>query len=1048
MPKNQRFETRGIIGAMAAHPIAATLLMIICLLGGFLFIGLIRQEVFPEFETDAVSITVAYPGASPEEIENGILLAIEDAVSAVDGIDEINATAKEGVGTVIIDAMRGANIQQLTQDIQREISRITTFPLDAEEPKVAPVSMHRQVVSLVLYGEASHRDLHQLAEHLRDSLLQNPAITQVELEGVNPLEIGIEVSQEHLRRYQLSLADIAQRIQSASIDLPGGSIKTAAGEILVRMKERKDYGREFAEIPVITTSNGSIIKLGDIAAISDGYEDNDYSASFNGLPAVMLQVYSAGRQTPIQVSDAVKKQLNQFKTLLPPGINSEIRYDSSEQYAQRIDLLVDDSITGLILVFISLAVFLELRLAFWVMLGIPTAFLGTFLLLPALGVSLNMISLFAFLIAGGIVVDDAIIIGENIYHHRQQGMPPLQAAIQGTREMAVPVSFSILVNMAAFIPIFFIPGSTGKIFYMLPVVIITVFLVSLVESLMILPHHLSLLKNTRHNGLQAWIHEKQQSFSDRFKQWIHARYVPMLDLLLRHRYLTLIAALALLLTTLSYALSGRMGMSMFPKVDSDFARATLTLPYGTSVEKTRAAAGKVMNAARTATQTIQHGDQLIRGIFAEIGKNGSHKAIIRAYLAPPDIREKIMSTELFTQFWREQTGDITGVDSLLFESDAGGPGAGSAITIELNHADSQVLENAGRRLADTLRSYPIVKDVDDGFSEGKQQLDFTVLPEGKSLGLTAQDVARQVRNAFYGAEVLRQQRGRNEIKIMVRLPKNERLTESHIEDLMIWTKSGKQIPLKEAVRIEQGRAYTEINRHNGRRNIQVKANVIPKSKAGEILNDIEATELNNLTSQYPGLQYSFQGQAADMSESMDSLSLSFLIALLAIYILLAIPLQSYSLPLIVVSSIPFGVIGAIFGHFLMGYDLSLISVLGMVSLAGIVANDSLILIDQALYLKNRSGQLAGSAIDIIKAAAAQRFRPILLTTFTTFFGLIPMIFETSRQARMLIPMAISIGFGILFATMITLILIPSLYVIMDDARKILRLNSTANVTKK
>ncbi len=1038
MQSPEQVEIKGAIGWMAAHPIAATLLMVICLVGGLLFAGVIKQEVFPEFQTDAVSITIAYPGASPEEIEKGLLLAIEDAISAVDGIDEINATAKEGLGTVIIDAVRGTDVQQLTQDIEREISRITTFPVDAEEPKIAPVSMHRQVLSLVLYGQAKHRELHELADRFRDQLLQDPAITQVELEGINPLEISIEVSQDNLRRYQLSLAEITQRIQNASIDLPGGGIKTGSGEILVRMKERKDYGREFADIPIITTSNGSVLRLGDIATIKDGYEDNDYSASFNGQPAVMLQVYSVGQQTPIQVSDAVKKHLEQAKLDLPEGIKAEIRYDASDQYSQRIDLLVDDSITGLILVFISLAVFLELRLAFWVMMGIPTAFLGTFLLLPALDVSLNMISLFAFLIAGGIVVDDAIIIGENIYHHRQQGMPPLQAAIQGTREMAVPVSFSILVNMAAFVPIFFIPGQTGKIFYMLPLVIITVFLVSLVESLYILPHHLSKLKDIQRTGLEEWIHQKQQTFSDGFKQWVHAHYEPLLEVLLRHRYLTVVAALALLLTTLSYAFSGRMGMSMFPRVDSDFARVTLTLPYGTSVEKTQAAAEKIMQAARITADKIKGGDQRIQCTFTEIGKGGSHKAIIRAYLAPPDIREKIISTEQFSQRWREATGDIAGVESMLFESDAGGPGAGSALTIELNHQDSKILEQAGQQLADALRAYSIVKDVDDGFSPGKQQLDFTVLPEGKSLGLTAQDVARQVRNAFYGAEVLRQQRGRNEVKIMVRLPKSERLTQSHIDDLMIWTKTGKHIPLKEVVHVEQGRAYTEINRHNGRRNIQVKANVIPKSKAGEILNDLEAGELKSLTAKYPGLQYSFQGQAADMSESMDSLSLSFIIALLAIYILLAIPLQSYGLPLVVVSSIPFGVIGAVFGHFIMGYDLSLISVLGMVSLAGIVANDSLILIDQAVYLKSKAENSHRSAIDIIKTAAAQRFRPILLTTFTTFFGLIPMIFETSRQARMLIPMAISIGFGILFATMITLVLIPSLYVVVDDVKALFK----------
>ncbi|WP_411728357.1 efflux RND transporter permease subunit [Methyloglobulus sp.] len=1037
MQEDSITQQSGPIAWMATHSIAATLLMIVCLLGGLLFIGAIKQEVFPEFQVESVKISIAYPGASPEEIESGLLLAIEDAISGIDGIDEINAKASEGLGTVIVDAMGGTDIQRLAQDIEREVNRITTFPIDAEEPKVAAVSRHREVLVLVLYGDAKNHVLHELAEQLRNRLLQDPAITQVELEGVNPLEISINVSQENLRRYQLSLSEIALRIQNASVDLPGGSVKTIAGEILIRMKERKDFGRQFANIPIITASNGSIVRLGDIASIEDGYEHSDYSATYNGLSAVMVQVYSVGIQTPIEVSEAVKKHLDRVREELPQGINAEVRYDASDMYAQRIDLLVDDSIAGLVLVFFALALFLELRLAFWVMMGIPTAFLGSFLLLPSLDVSLNMVSLFAFLISGGIVVDDAIIIGENIYHHRQQGLPPMQAAIQGTREMAVPVSFSILVNMAAFVPIFYIPGETGKIFYMLPMVILTVFLVSLVESLFILPHHLGRLNLATPTGVRLWIYQHQQDFSNSFQRWVNTLYAPFLALLLKHRYLTLIAALAILITTLSYAFSGRMGMSMFPKVDSDFARVTVTLPYGTSVEKTKAIVEKIVASARETVKHINNGDQLIRGIFAEIGKGGSHKAIIRAYLAPPELREKIISTEQFSQRWRQATGDIIGVESILFESDAGGPGAGSAITIELNHQDIKVLEKVGQELADALRAYPIVKDVDDGFSLGKQQLDFTVLPEGKSLGLTAQQVARQVRNAFYGAEVLRQQRGRNEIKIMVRLPEDERLSESDIEKLMIWTKTGKEVPLNEAVHVERGRAYTEINRHNGHRDVQVKANVIPKSKAGEILNDLEVTELKRLMAQYPGLQYSFQGQAADMSESMDSLTISFIFALLAIYILLAIPLQSYVLPLIVISSIPFGVIGAIFGHLLMGYDLSLISVLGIVSLAGIVANDSLILIDQALQLKKNHDI---PAIEIIKTAAVQRFRPIILTTFTTFFGLMPMILETSRQARMLIPMAISIGFGILFATMITLILIPSLYVVVDDVRNLLKKN--------
>jgi multidrug efflux pump subunit AcrB len=1028
MQSSEHKGSNGAISWMAGHGVAANLLMAICLLGGLLALRNIKQEVFPEFQIDTVSVQ-----ASPEEIESGIILAVEDAISDLDGIDDINSKAKEGVGLILADVVKGADVQRLAHDIQQEVDRITTFPEDAEEPKIKVVTRKRQVLSLAIYGQTKEAVLHELAEQFRDNLLQDPGITQVELEGVKPLEISIEIPQGSLRRYRLTLAEIAQRIQKASVDLPGGSIKTTSGEILIRMKERKDYGRQFARIPIITAANGGEVLLGEIAKISDGYEDTGYSAAYNQHPAVMVQVYSVGTQTPIQVSEAVKRHLDAFKAALPKGIAAEIRFDTSDQYAQRIDLLMRNSAQGLVLVFIALALFLDLRYAFWVMMGIPTAFLGSFLILPLLGVSINMVSLFAFIIALGIVVDDAIVIGENVYHYRQQGMPPMQAAIEGAREMAMPVTFSVLTNIVTFIPLYFMPGEMGKIFYMIPTVIISVFSISLLESIFILPNHLAHLNGKNTTGRRAWFFERQQQFSKSFEYWVQHRYGTFLTWILRHRYLTIVAAFALLFTTLAYTFSGRMGMSAFPKTESDFAKVTVTLPYGSPVEKTQAIAQKIIASTHESLRTVQRGDELVKGIFTEVGKAGeSHTAEIRVYLASPEVREEILSTEEFIQLWRKTVGELIGVDSMRFESDAGGPGSGSAMTIEFNHPDLRILEQASKELAEALRGYPLVKDVDDGFSPGKQQLDFTILPEGNSLGLTAQTVARQVRNAFYGAEVLRQQRGRNEIKIMVRLPEDERIRQTHLEELLLWTATGKEIPLKEAVQIKPGRAYTEINRHNGRRSVQVTANITPKSKAGEILQDLAATVIPDLIKKYPGLQYSFEGQEADMAESVGSLKLSFVFSLLAIYCLLAIPFQNYILPLIVIVSIPFGIIGAIFGHLLLGYDLSIISLLGIVALSGVAVNDALVLIEHATYLKINGNQQP--VIELIKTAAIQRFRPVILTTLTTFGGLMPMILETSRQARFLVPMAISIGFGILFATLITLILIPSLYVVVDDVR--------------
>lgn len=1024
---------------MAIHPVAANLVMAAFILGGLLFLNTMKQEVFPDFVTDTISISTTYTGASPEEIERGIVLAIEDAISGLEGIDEISSSAQEGYATVLVDVMTDADINLLAQGIQREIDRITTFPEDAEDPKVNIVASKRKTVSLVLYGSTEEAVLHKLAENFREQLLQANNITQIDLTGVRPLEISIEISQANLQRYHISIADITQRIRNASLELPGGSIKSTAGEILIRMQERKDTGQQFAQLPIITTPSGGIVLLGDIATIHDGYEETDYSANYNGVPAIMLQVYRVGQQTPIGISDTVKEQIKLSN--LPEGIQVEIRYDASVSYAQRIDLLLRNSAMGLTLVFITLALFLELRLAFWVMTGIPIAFLGSFLILPALGVSLNMISLFAFIIALGIVVDDAIIIGENVYHYRQEGYPALTAAIKGAQEMAVPVTFSILTNIATFMPLFFMPGQMGKIFFMIPTVVIIVFLLSLAESLFVLPQHLAHISDQPKSGVFLWLHRQQQKFSHAFRHWVVHRYGSFLELTLNHRYLTVIIAFSILITTLSFALSGRMGMSMFPKTESDFAQATLSLPYGTPVEKTQAIVDYLVTAARRSADKIEQGDQLIRGIFAEIGKDGSHKATIRTYLAPPEIRNKIMSTDGFSERWRAEVGELVGVESLVFESDSGGPGSGSAITIELTHHDISVLEQASIKVTAALRTYPMAKDVTNGMSQGKQQLDFSLLPEGESLGLSPLSVARQVRNAFYGSEVLRQQRGRNEIKVMVRLPENERLSEQDLYDFLIWTDQGRGIPLHEIVKIDRGRAFTEIKRRDGRRNVQITANVTPRSQAGEIVNDLTESTLPDLVQQYPDLQYSFQGRQADMAESVGSLKLSFIFAILAIYAMLAIPFKSYVLPLIVIVSIPFGIIGAIFGHLIMGYGLSILSLLGIVALSGIVVNDSLVLISQAVGLEHQQHL---SPKEVIKTAAIQRFRPIILTTLTTFGGLMPMILETSRQARILIPMAISIGFGILFATLITLVLIPSLYLVINDCKNVW--NSIRNTT--
>ncbi|NNJ94977.1 MAG: efflux RND transporter permease subunit, partial [Halobacteria archaeon] len=1009
---------------MVHNRVAPNLLMLVLLIGGLFMAKEIKKEVFPDFALDEVRVTVAYPGASPEEVEQGIVLAVEEAINGIEGVDEIRSTAREGSALVIAELMEGADVQRAHQDIKQEIDRITTFPDDAEEPEVN-LALHRRLVqAVVVYGEASEWALRELTEQLRDRLLQEPGITQVDLVAARDFEIRVEISRESLRRYGLTLEGIARTIDNAAIEIPGGSIKTSGGEILLRVKQRRDWAEGFGEIPVITTRDGSVLRLRDIAQVSDVFEDVDRVRSFNGQPAMSLEVYRVGEQTPLGIAADVRKTLETFEANLPPGVHTAISIDQSRIYQQRLELLTRNGLIGLALVLVMLGIFLEIKLAFWVTMGIPTAFLGAILFLPGLGVSINMVSMFAFIIALGIVVDDAIIAGENIYEYRQRGMDLKEAAIRGARDVAVPVSYSILTNIVAFMPLYFVPGMVGKIFVIFPFVVGSVFVISWVEALFILPSHLA---HSRSNGRTAageWLHQRQQAFSHQVRHFIRDRYGPVLRMCLYNRYLTVAVGIALLVAMLGFVASGRMGFVLMPTTDSDRAVAEAVLPYGSPLQNTLLVRDRLVSAAEDLIG--EHGgDRLSRGILAVVDDN---QVTTRIYLTDPGVRP--LSTAEVTRLWRERVGQIPGMESLKFQSNRGGPASGAALTVELSHRDVDVLDKASSVLAEALSEYANVKDIDDGFSPGKQQLDFRLLPEGRSLGLTAREVARQVRSAFYGAEALRQQRGRNEIKVKVMLPASQRVSEYDIEQLLIHTPGGGDVPLRQVAEVERSRAYTSIDRRDGRRTVNVTADVEPRKATTQVLATLKAGTLQQLVRDYPGLTFGFEGQQADMRDSMASLMGNFAIAMIVIFALLAIPFRSYIQPVIVMAAIPFGLVGAVIGHIIMGYSLSIISMMGLVALAGVVVNDSLVMIVYANDLRRKGT----SAIEAIQQAGIRRFRPILLTTITTFGGLAPMIFETSRQARFMIPMAISLGYGILFATLITLLLVPSLYLIIEDLR--------------
>ncbi len=1019
-------DTKGPIAWMTHNRVTPNLLMIVLIFGGFWIASTIKQEFIPEFDLDRVTVMVPYPGSSPEEVEQGIILAVEEAIRGLDGIKEITATASEGYGMVMAELLEGQDNQRIYQDIKQEIDRITTFPEDAEEPEVTMLIRRNEVLQLQIYGDVSEWVLRELAEQVRDSLLQDPGISQIELNGARNYEIQILIDQHTLQRYGLTLQDVANKIRATSIELPGGYIETSGGDLLLRVKDRRDWAGEFAQIPIITTEDGSVLRLEEIAQVKDDFEDTDKAAFYDGKRAIGIAVYRIGDQTPISVSDAAHQAMERIESQLPPGIHWTVNNDMSDIYRQRMHLLLKNAAYGLILVLLLLGCFLEFKLALWVTIGIPTSFLGAFLLLPQFDASINMISMFAFIIALGIVVDDAIVVGENVYEYRNRGMDYIKAAIMGARDVAQPVTFSILTNMVAFLPLCFVSGIMGKFFRIIPIVVITVFAISWIESLVILPSHLAHAHRRSKSRIATFLHERQQVFSRWCERFIENRFAPFLDFSIKYRQITIALGIAILVGILGFVASGRIGVLPMPRVESDVAIVSAALPFGSPMSRVKEVGDLLVEKAQAVIRD-NGGDLLSEGIFLNINENSVE---VFVYLTDPEIRP--IGTSEFTVQWRQAIGRVTGLEMIRFEANRGGPGGGANLTIELSHRDIEVLDRASQALADMLADFPTVKDIDDGYIPGKEQLDFNIKPQGQSLGLTSQEVARQVRNSFYGSEALRQQRGRNEVKVRVKLPESQRSSEYDIEQLLIRTPAGTDVPLMQVAEVTRGRSYTSIQRRNARRTVTVTANVEPVSETSKIQDTLKQELLPQLAANYPGLSYGWEGQQADFAESLKSLFAGFVIAMLCIYAMLAIPFKSYAQPLIVMVAIPFGIVGAVLGHIIMGYSLSIMTMMGIVALSGVVVNDSLVLIDYANRLRRDHGI---SAFEAIHQAGVRRFRPIMLTTLTTFGGLAPMIFETSMQARFLIPMAISLGYGILFATTITLVIVPCLYMILDDADK-------------
>ncbi len=1043
----------GIIDWCARNRVAANLVMVMIVAGGLLALTRLRQEITPEIDTEMVTVSVAYPGASPAEVEEGICIKIEEAVLGLEGVERVRSSAAENGGTVYIELEGGYDQKDLLDDVKAAVDRIDTFPEEAEEPVVAEAEFNPSVLSVAVWGVAGDKVLRRVADRLRDRLTQRPEISVVELRNAPPWEIAIEVSEAALRRYGLRFDEVAAAVRRSSMDLPGGAIRSAGGEILLRGKGQAYRGREFEDLVLRAFPDGTRLRLGDVARVVDGFAETDQESRFNGEPAVLVGVFRIGDQDALTIATAVREVLAEEQLRLPEGIHLTVFGDDTKILRDRLDLMIRNGRMGLLLVLLTLGLFLRPRLAFWVTLGIPTAFLGTFWLMPAMDVTVNLISLFAFILALGIVVDDAIVFGENVHSWRQRGADGLTAAIRGSQEVAVPVFFSVATTMAAFAPLLFVPGRMGQFASVLPKIVLATLAFSLVEALVVLPAHLvHLPAQGARRGLAALWSRVQDGVAWGLEFVVRRLYRPTLAFALEWRYLTLAVGLATLLLTAGWVGSGRMPFTFFPPVEADAVEVALTMPQGTPAEFTARHLRQLEDAARRLQAELREetGQEIIRSIITSVGDQpfrerqrmaggggltqayqGGHLGEVNLELLSAEERD-ISGAEVVRR-WRQLAGTVPGAVELAYTATL--VDSGADIDVRLSGTDTATLRRAAADLKARLATFRGVHDIADSFRAGKREVRLVAAPGGEALGLPLGEVARQVRQAFYGEEAQRVQRGRDEVKVMVRYPREERRSLGNLEELRIRTPDGAEVPVTTAAILHDERGFATIERVDRARAIHVTAEVDPAlGNANEILAELRTTFLPELLERYPGLAWGMEGDQREQAKFLSHLARNFVLAVLAIFALLAVPLRSYVQPVIIMSAIPFGAVGAVWGHILLGMQLTMFSIIGLVALSGVVVNDSLVMVD----FVNRARREGATISEAVREAGRRRFRPILLTSLTTFAGLTPLLLEKSLQAQFLIPMAVSLGFGVVFATFITLILVPCGYLILDDAGRGLR----------
>jgi len=952
-------------------------------------------------------------------------------VQDIEGIKEMISTAVRNYGSVRIEVESDYEVLDILDQVKNRVDAISTFPDNTEKPVYTRAQFEMQVMMVTVSGEVDERTMKEFAKQIRNEVVALPGVTRADVIGGRDYEISIEVSEFTLQGYGLTLAEVAQAVRMGSLDLPAGSIRSDSGDIMVRTKGQAYVGRDFEDIVVRTNADGTRLLLKDIATIRDEFIERERFSEFNGEPAFSIQVFSVGNQSELEIAEKVKNYIAKKQEALPPGIHVTTWADTSYYLKGRLDMMLKNMAYGAALVFLILALFLRLKLAFWVMVGLPIAFMGAFFLMPVFDVTVNMLSLFGFILVLGIVVDDAIVIGESAYTNMRAKGHSTDIIVEGVMKVAVPATFGVLTTIAAFVPILMVTGVTGQFFEAVGWVVTLCLVFSLVESKLILPAHLVHMKvkhyeKDTHNFFVRF----QRFFSEGLHHFVDDFYAPLLEKALKRRYLTLSIFVSALILSIGLLMGGLLRFVFFPDIAADFLQVSIEMNEGTPPASTHEALRRIQAGVWEVDRKVSEDQGMESGaVVTNVVSfaTGDTSGQLVAELVKDEVA--IIDGQEVLRRWRAEVGDVTGVKTLGFSGAMGHPGGGPAISLTLTGSNIEQVARAATELERRIRLYDGVYDIRNSFERGTAEIKLNIKPEAESLRLTLADLARQVRAGFYGEEVQRVQRGQDEVKVMVRFPRDERDSVGYLDNMRIRTPDGGRVPFHAVAEVELGEAPLRIQRFDRNRAVRVSAEVDKEmAEPDKITEDILKNELPQVMAQFPGVNYSLSGSSQAKQEVQHDLIMGALLALFLIYALMAIPLKSYAQPLIIMSVIPFGAIGALVGHWIIGIEVSMMSFFGIIALAGVVVNDSLILVD----FVNREQRLGIPLIQAIRDAASKRFRAIVLTSLTTFFGLIPIVLEPSLQAQIVIPMAVSLAFGILFATAITLFLIPILYLMLDD----------------